>query len=87
MRCRWRVHAAIAPTTFRRGHAVDLQRGGASLCTILEAGQWKTKSFADHQKMHLVKADAVLEVGTPSMTQSTEHQCVFISAAGTYEPI
>ena len=49
---------------FRRGHAVDLQRGGASLCTILEAGQWKTKSFADYQKMHLVEADAVLEVGT-----------------------
>ena len=46
---------------FRRGHAFDLQRGGASLCTILAAGQWKSASFATYLHLSKLEAGAVLE--------------------------
>jgi hypothetical protein len=32
----------------RRGHAEDLRRSGATLATILKAGQWKSAAFLNY---------------------------------------
>ena len=46
---------------FRRGHADDLARSGASLCTLLRAGDWKSAAFLAYLDTEDLAARAVLE--------------------------
>ena len=46
---------------FRRGHADDMRRAGATLAEILLAGGWNSAAFQDYLDMHAVEEDAVFE--------------------------
>ena len=46
----------------RRGHAKDLQISGASLWTILRAGEWRSPAFLTYLDLHLYM-HAFLRVG------------------------
>ena len=46
---------------FRRGHALDLQLSGASLWTILEAGQWRSPAFMQYLDMGRLETDLVVQ--------------------------
>ena len=46
---------------FRRGHARDLQVGGATLGQILAAGQWSSPAFLQYMDMEQLETDAVVE--------------------------
>jgi len=46
---------------FRRGHARQLADEGASLCTILAAGEWGSKAFMVYQDHCSIERNAVLE--------------------------
>ena len=46
---------------FRRGHADDMRRSGATLAEILLAGGWNSAAFQDYLDMHAVEEDAVFE--------------------------
>ena len=46
---------------FRRGHARDLQLGGATLGEILAAGQWSSPAFLKYLDMMQLETEAVVE--------------------------
>ena len=46
---------------FRRGHARDLQRSGANLSVILQAGEWRSSAFMEYLDRDEVEEAAVLE--------------------------
>jgi hypothetical protein len=46
---------------FRRGHSEDLMEGGATLCQILSAGEWKTPAFLDYLDLNTLEKKAVVE--------------------------
>jgi len=46
---------------FRRGHGRQMADEGASLCTILAAGEWSSKAFMVYQDYTSLERDAVLE--------------------------
>ena len=46
---------------FRRGHARDLQRQGATLNEILRAGEWRSCAFLSYLDAHELERDAVIE--------------------------
>lgn len=45
----------------RRGHALDLQRSGASLYEILAAGEWRSPAFLQYLDQHQLEDDVVLQ--------------------------
>jgi len=49
---------------FRRGHAEDLRRGGARLCEILAAGDWKSAAFLAYLDTEKLEMDRVIEAQT-----------------------
>jgi len=49
---------------FRRGHAEDLCRGGARLCEILAAGDWKSAAFLAYLDKERLEMDRVIEAQT-----------------------
>ena len=46
---------------FRRGHARDLQRSGATLAEILRAGEWRSCAFMAYLEREELERDAVIE--------------------------
>ena len=46
---------------FRRGHASDLQRSGATLAEILRAGEWRSCAFMAYLEREELERDAVIE--------------------------
>ena len=46
---------------FRRGHAQDLLEAGASLMTILRAGEWRSAAFMAYLDTAEMEARAVLQ--------------------------
>ena len=49
---------------FRRGHAEDLQIGGARLCEILAAGDWRSAAFLIYLNQEKLECDRVVEAQT-----------------------
>ena len=45
----------------RRGHAEDLEMGGASLFEILSAGEWRSPAFLTYLDLHELEKGAVVE--------------------------
>ena len=45
----------------RRGHALDLQKSGAPLWQILQAGEWRSPAFLDYLNVHDLERDAVIQ--------------------------
>ena len=45
----------------RRGHAKDLQVGGATLAEILRAGEWRSPAFHEYLDLHALERDVVVE--------------------------
>ena len=45
----------------RRGHALDLQKSGAPLWQILQAGEWRSPAFMDYLNVHDLERDAVIQ--------------------------
>ena len=55
-------HALLHRTQdFRRGHAEDLRLSGASLRTILEAGEWRSPAFMHYLDLDRLEADMVIQ--------------------------
>ena len=52
---------SFALQDFRRGHAQDLLEAGASLGTILRAGEWRSSAFMAYLDVSVMEAKAVLE--------------------------
>ena len=48
----------------RRGHALDLQRSGAPLAVILEAGQWSSPAFLKYLDKDKLDHDFVVQAHT-----------------------
>ena len=46
---------------FRRGHADDLRRAGATLKEILKAGEWKSPAFLQYLDMEDLEHDLVVD--------------------------
>lgn len=46
---------------FRRGHAEDLRLSGASLRTILQAGEWRSPAFLKYLDVDRLEADMVMQ--------------------------
>ena len=59
----WSLHEFVHCRThdWRRGHARDLQRGGARLWEILQAGDWKSPAFLSYLDAHQLEAGCVAE--------------------------
>ena len=60
---------------FRRGHALDLQKGGASLRTILEAGEWRSAAFLKYLDVGALEAGAVSEAHENRARQAPTRAC------------
>ena len=59
---------------FRRGHARDLFQGGATLATILQAGEWRSAAFASYLADTEVEAAAVLEAHWVASSDEEEEE-------------
>ena len=57
---------------FRRGHAQDLAESGATLRTILEAGEWKSPAFAVYLDMAVSESRASLEAHAVDSSEDEE---------------
>ena len=73
------LHVLAAPESnlygthdLRRGHARDLQAGGASLREILDAGEWRSPAFLSYLDYEQLDADAVVEA---HMDESEDEDC------------
>ena len=56
----------------RRGHARDLQKNGASLAEILEAGQWCSPAFLAYLDKDQLEMDAVVEAHLAESSEEEE---------------
>ena len=64
---------------FRRGHARDMQIGGATLKQILEAGDWRSPAFMAYMDRIELECGAVAEARL--------HDCLDESSGDEHEPI
>ena len=57
---------------FRRGHARDLVRAGATLFEILTAGEWRSASFLAYLDKVELECEATLEA---HLNESSDEEC------------
>ena len=58
----------------RRGHAKDLQEAGASLLTILKAGEWRSSAILRYLDLTKLEHDCVAESHLPEIDSSDEEE-------------
>ena len=64
--------------SLRRGHGDDLRRSGGTLCTILNAGGWKSSAFMNYMDTQHLESCAVLEA---HMAESSDDENLEASAS------
>ena len=57
---------------FERGHALDLERSGAPLWKILEAGEWRSAAFLKYLDLNLIDRDVVVQAHLDDDTENED---------------